>query len=190
MKRSDLNRAYRQASACFAKHHWHLPPYSAWDITDFGLGDFKRHGLVLVNLASEREYCEKLMYARRGQQTPCHAHRRKKEDIICRVGRLRLRLWPRRPGGTVMPAFFSVQINGRTRRLRSGRTITLEAGWRITLLPGVWHEFSPTSRECIIGEVSTVNDDVHDNFFLDPNIGRYPSVMEDAPVAVRLISES
>jgi D-lyxose ketol-isomerase len=24
------------------------------------------------------------MYARRGMATPCHGHRRKKEDIICR----------------------------------------------------------------------------------------------------------
>ncbi len=37
----------------------------------------------------------------------------------------------------------------------------------MTLVPGVYHEFYPVSAECIIGEVSTANDDLHDNFFVD-----------------------
>ena len=97
MKRSEINKAHRDAIACFARHHWALPPAPRWDITDFGLGDFERHGLTLVNLTEEPEYTEKLMYARRGQATPTHAHARKKEDIICRAGELTLRLWPVKP---------------------------------------------------------------------------------------------
>ncbi len=97
MKRSEINAAWRAALACFQQHHWHLPPAPRWDITDFGLGDFPRTGLTLVNLATEPEYCEKLMYARRGQITPCHSHARKKEDIICRVGELTVQLWSTRP---------------------------------------------------------------------------------------------
>jgi D-lyxose ketol-isomerase len=62
-------------------------------------------------------------------------------------------------------------------------------GSRITLVPGVWHAFYPTSDECIIGEVSTANDDLHDNFFLNPDIGRFPGLEEDEPAAIRLISE-
>ena len=67
MKRSVINQAYRDALACFGRNHWALPPRPRWDITDFGLGDFDRHGLTLVNLASEPEYCEKLMFARRAR---------------------------------------------------------------------------------------------------------------------------
>ena len=78
MKRSEINATHRAASACFAAHHWALPPAPKWDITDFGLGDFSTHGLTLVNLAEEPEYCEKLMYARRGQTTPCHTHAKNK----------------------------------------------------------------------------------------------------------------
>ncbi|MDB6033247.1 MAG: D-lyxose ketol-isomerase [Verrucomicrobiales bacterium] len=187
MKRSVINLAYRQAVSCFARHHWKLPPRPAWDITDFGLSNFRRFGLTLINLASEPEYCEKLMYARRGQTTPCHTHAKKKEDIICRAGRLTLRLWPRRPGARLMPAAFTVQVDGHPRRVRSGRAFTLEAGSRVTLLPGIWHEFYPSSRECIIGEVSTANDDENDNFFSNPEIGRFPGILEDEPAVVRLV---
>lgn len=79
MKRSQMNEAMRYALAAFKANHWHLPPNPRWDVTDFGLGDFKKYGLVLVNLADEPEYCEKLMYARQNQITPthCHAHKRK-----------------------------------------------------------------------------------------------------------------
>jgi DeoR family transcriptional regulator, fructose operon transcriptional repressor len=38
-------------------------------------------GLTLINLTAAPEDCEKLMYARRGQTTPTHAHKHKKEDV-------------------------------------------------------------------------------------------------------------
>lgn len=190
MKRSVLNRVCREALACFSRHHWALPPAPRWDVTDFGLGDFDRFGLVLVNLATEPEYCEKLMYARRGQVTPCHTHARKKEDIICRHGELALRLWPARPAaGQSLPATFTVPVNGAPVTVPTGETFRLPAGSRVTLVPGVWHEFAPASDDCIIGEVSTANDDRHDNFFLDPAVGRFPAIEEDEPAAFRLLSE-
>lgn len=189
MKRSEINRAFAEASSCFAKHHWALPPQPRWDITDFGLGEFARLGLTLVNLAAEPEYCEKLMYARRGQTTPCHAHARKKEDIICRWGELSLRLWPAKPSEADAAAAFNVAVDGEEYAATAGQLLVLGAGSRVTLIPGVWHEFFPTSEECIIGEVSTANDDLHDNFFLNPAIGRYTQIQEDEPARVKLVSE-
>lgn len=190
MKRSEINAAYRDACACFARHGWALPPRPKWDITDFGLGDFPRCGLTLVNLALEPEYCEKLMYARRGQTTPCHAHAKKKEDIICRAGELTVRVWPRRPdAGRTLPGTFTLSLNGEPTDVATGETVTLRAGSRVTLTPGVWHEFWASSDECIIGEVSTANDDLHDNFFLDPAIGRFPGIEEDDTPAIRLVGE-
>ena len=190
MRRSEINRVLQRAEAAFARHHWTLPPEPRWDVTDFGLGDFRRFGLTLVNLASEPEYCEKLMYAERDQTTPVHAHRQKKEDIICRVGRLCIQVWAQRPETAVSAGEpFMAPINGRPTRVPAGSPVVLEAGWRITLVPGVWHAFAPASDSCIIGEVSTANDDLHDNFFLDPLIGRYPGIEEDEPPLARLISE-
>ncbi len=190
MKRSQINTAYRAASACFARHHWVLPPAPKWDITDYGLGDFERFGLVLVNLADEPEYCEKLMWARRGQTTPSHAHKKKKEDVICRAGELTLELWPAKPASDSEPCGgLLVPVDGAQRRLARGERLVLAAGSRVTLVPGVWHAFYPSSDECIIGEVSTANDDENDNLFLDPAVGRYPRVDEDEPPAVRLLSD-
>ena len=85
MKRSEINQALKDAQRCFQAAHWALPPKPRWDVTDCGLGRFDEVGLVLVNLAEQPEYCEKLMYAKHHQVTPMHTHRQKKEDIICRV---------------------------------------------------------------------------------------------------------
>ena len=73
--------------------------------------------------------------------------------------------------------------------VRSGESFILEAGERVTIVPGVYHAFWPESPEVIIGEVSTANDDAHDNFFVDPNIGRFPEIDEDEPPVARLVWE-
>jgi D-lyxose ketol-isomerase len=101
MKRSEINSLIQSASSCFQAHGWALPPNPRWDITDFGLGYWRRHGLVLVNLADEPEYCEKLMYAREGMTTPAHAHGKKKEDIICRWGKLAVQVWAGEPAASL-----------------------------------------------------------------------------------------
>ena len=189
MKRSQINEIYLEAAACFARHGWALPPQPRWDITDFGLGNFEHFGLVLINLAEEPEYCEKLMYARARQTTPLHTHKRKKEDIICRHGSLVLELWSGHPEKTERGAGFSVRINGSLRTCCSGETLTLQAGERITLTPGIYHAFWACGADCIIGEVSTANDDANDNFFVNPDIGRFPEVEEDEPARIRLLSD-
>lgn len=173
MRRSEINALKRLASDCFARHGWTLPPDPKWDVTDFGLGDWRTCGLVLVNLAEEAEYCEKLMYARRGMVTPAHHHRRKKEDIVCRWGRLAMRCQGAGGGSAVL------RRNGIETTVHPQATLVLEAGERVTLVPGVVHAFWPESDECIIGEVSTQNDDLNDNVFQDPRIGRFPGIVED-----------
>ena len=188
MKRSEINSLVRAADACYRTHGWSLPPRPRWDVTDFGLGDYQRFGLVLVNLAEEPEYCEKLMYARRGMATPAHCHRKKKEDIICRWGVLAIQLWAGDPR-EINSTHFRISVDQETREIESGEVVHLAAGSRVTLVPGVYHEFQPASDECIIGEVSTANDDLHDNFFVNPDIGRYPYIDEDEPSFVRLLSD-
>lgn len=189
MKRSDINRVYHEALASFQRCGWALPPNPRWDITDFGLNDFDRYGLVLINLAEEPEYCEKLMYARRGQCTPAHTHRVKKEDIICRHGRLCLRLNEGVPGTAGEGSVFRLKVNGEWREHPDGENLRLEAGERVCLTPGIYHAFWPETEDCVIGEVSTANDDANDNVFLNPDIGRFPGIEEDEPADIRLISE-
>jgi D-lyxose ketol-isomerase len=83
-----------------------------------------------------------------------------------------------------------MQVNSKPRDVTSGEILRLQAGERITLVPGGYHEFWPESEECIIGEVSTYNDDVSDNVFVNPDIGRYATIDEDEPPMVRLLNET
>ena len=188
MKRSEINHLVHSADSCFRRHGWALPPKPRWDVTDFGLAQWRKYGLILVNLAEEPEYCEKLMYAQKGMTTPAHCHRKKKEDIISRWGRLAVQVWaasPEEAGDRELV----VPVNHEPRSFRSGDIIELDAGSRVTLLPGIYHEFYPVTDEGIIGEVSTANDDLHDNFFVNPDVGRYPHIEEDEPAIVRLLSD-
>ncbi len=182
MKRSEINAAVEEARAAFGKHGWALPPKPRWDVTDFGLNDFNRYGLVALNLAEQPEYCEKLMYSRKGQETPAHYHASKKEDIICRYGCLAIEIMEDTPA-------VRLQVNGEWRDISTGEELLLSAGERITLTPGVRHRFWAAGSYAVIGEVSTANDDTHDNFFDDPSVGRFCPVTEDEPPRVRLIRD-
>lgn len=189
MKRSEINNAIKTATVCFEKNGWTLPPHPKWDVTDFGLGSYPDSGLLLINLCEEEEYCEKLMFATRGQETPLHYHKKKKEDIICRKGTLALHFWNviNDKMNTEQP--FMIKKNGYPVQVQPSEKVVLQSGERVTILPGIWHKFYPESAECIIGEVSTANDDVHDNFFDNPKIGRYTAVLEDEPAIVQLLSD-
>lgn len=188
MKRSQINKAVGQSTLFFNSHGWTLPPNPKWDVTDFGLGDFDNYGLVLINLAEEPEYCEKLMYATKGQVTPAHTHKKKKEDIICRYGRLAIEVWngPPQDAGSKQ---IELNVNGEPRLFQSGDTVVLNSGERVTLVPGIYHQFYPETEECIIGEVSTANDDLNDNFFVNEDIGRFSEIDEDEPAIVTLVSD-
>jgi D-lyxose ketol-isomerase len=97
-------------------------------------------------------------------------------------------VWPGHPEKTTGQPFEMI-VNNRPQQFKGGDIVVLESGHRVTLVPGVWHEFAPVSDECIIGEVSTANDDANDNFFANPDVGRYPHVDEDEPAIVKLLSD-
>ncbi|MFY9175811.1 MAG: D-lyxose/D-mannose family sugar isomerase [Caldicoprobacterales bacterium] len=182
MKRSEINAVIREAMENFKRHCWVLPPNPVWDVTDFGLGDFNKFGLTLINLTDQPEYCEKLMYVRKGQVTPTHYHAKKKEDIICRWGVLAVEISSDKDA-------VSLQVNGEEREIPTGKPILLSAGERITMERGIRHSFWAESEYAILGEVSTANDDEHDNFFDNPDIGRFSRIIEDEPALVKLVNE-
>lgn len=189
VKRSEINAAYLRAHACFIKNGWALPPHPRWDISDCGLGRYSSIGLAIINLAEEPEYSEKLIYCWAKQGTPMHAHKKKKEDIICRSGAMGIELWAGDPRTTARNAPFQAKKNGTYIPLRSGKSFRVAAGERITIEPGRWHAFWSEAEESVIGEVSTANDDINDNFFIDPACGRFPQIEEDEPALVRLLWE-
>ena len=182
MKRSEINGVVKEATDAFKKHGWILPPNPCWDVTDFGLDDFSKYGLVLVNLAKQPEYCEKIMYVRKEQITPYHCHKNKKEDIICRWGVLEISLRSNVPT-------IRLQVNGEWRDIPTDASLILQAGERVTLTSGVRHSFLAQSDFAIVGEVSTANNDVDDNFFDDPAVGRFSAIEEDEPAIAKIVSD-
>ena len=171
-----------------------------WDITDFGEGRFNEYGLVLLttrngsqaDLAKGRGmvYAEKIMISKAKQYSPMHRHNIKGEDIINRGGgKLVFELFmPKADGSIDEKAEVRVTTDGRERRLPAGGKLTLSPGESLTLLPGVWHAFWGAEKDVLIGEVSSVNDDLTDNVFKDP-IGRFSKIEEDVAPLHLLVSD-
>ena len=171
-----------------------------WDITDFGKGKFDGFGLVLFTLRNGNPadlargrgmlYAEKLLICRPGQMNPTHRHIIKAEDIIVRGGgRCVFELFMSGPDGMAdRHAEVTVMSDGIPRRLPPGGTLTLSPGESVTLLPGVWHRFFAEDRDVLLGEVSTVNDDLTDNVFAEP-IGRFSTIEEDEAPLHLLVSD-
>lgn len=181
MKQSEVNLLCHEAAECLKNHQWVLPPQPEWSATDFGLGDYEKIGLVEVLLANEPEYCEKIMYARAGMVTPAHTHYDKKEDIICRHGVLRVTVWEKNPSEDPVSGSVNIQINRKMQNHKSGVPFDLPAGSRITITPGIWHEFVPVDNACLIGEVSTFCNEEIDNIFANKKIDIFVPPEADVP---------
>lgn len=176
-------------------------PGLGWDVTDFGLGRFARLGLTLFTLRNgqlaatpdgppAKPYAEKLLLIGDGQRTPMHTHARKTEDIIHRAGTGRLVLELRSSGAPADPrrAPLTVWTDGRARTLAPTERLVLHAGESVTLTPGCYHAFWAEGGTVVAGEVSSVNDDATDNFFVEP-IGRFAEVEEDEAPYRLLVSD-
>ncbi len=217
MKRSEVNAFLRRGQAFFDKHQFALPAWAAWkpeawkelgangdeirdhqlgwDITDFGSGDFAKRGLFLFTIRNGRPghghktYAEKIMIVEVGQETPCHFHFHKTEDIINRGGGvLVLQLWNSAPDGTRSDTPVKVSVDGVRRRVEAGGLVRLSPGESICLETGLYHRFYGEGSTVLVGEVSQVNDDHADNRFLEP-LGRFPEIVEDEAPWRLLVSD-
>ncbi len=171
-----------------------------WDITDYGAGRFDRMGLFLFTVRNGRFadlakgrgmlYAEKIMISRENQLSPMHRHAVKAEDIINRGGgNLILEIYERDEDGSVDRSRpVTVPVDGELRTLKPGSYLCLKPGESVTLMPGIWHAFWAEKGDCLIGEVSTVNDDLTDNIFEEP-IGRFASIEEDEAPIHLLVSD-
>jgi D-lyxose ketol-isomerase len=154
-----------------------------WDITDFGKGDFARCGLTLFTVRNgvhddpnSKPYCEKIMRVGEGQVTPMHFHWKKTEDIINRGGgNLVCEVHRATQDETLSDEAVTLSMDGRTRQVPAGSQLVLSPGESITLTPYVYHAFWGETGKgpVLVGEVSTVNDDAHDNRFLE-ELPRFP----------------
>jgi D-lyxose ketol-isomerase len=171
-----------------------------WDITDYGLNEFDKTGLFLFTVRNGNAndlpkgrgmlYAEKAMISRNEQYSPMHRHNIKAEDIINRGGgKLVLTLYmPDAEGHIDRGQEVHVETDGVVRRLPAGGKLVLNPGESVTLLPGVWHDFIAEDKDVLIGEVSTVNDDLTDNVFEEP-VGRFADIEEDEAPLHLLVSD-
>ena len=171
-----------------------------WDITDYGQGRFDQLGLFLFTLRNGQLadlqrgggmcYAEKLLISRQDQLSPMHTHVIKAEDIINRGGAdLVVELMGSDDKGNCSPDHGGlVRCDGIDVPYRSGQKLRLRPGESVTLMPGDWHAFWGEGGDVLIGEVSTVNDDVTDNVFREP-IGRFARIDEDVEPMHLLVSD-
>ena len=213
MKRSEINRALQEMEAALARYQIQLPPFCrftpeewrekgheydevrdnmlGWDITDYGLGDFRKVGFSLITLRNgnygkqrtyPKTYAEKLIYLMEGQHSPNHFHWNKMEDIINRNGgTLLIRVFNSLPDESIdKVSDVTVHLDGRAVTVPAGAQVRLIPGMSISIQPRLYHDFDvePGTGPVVIGEVSQCNDDNTDNRF-EPPVGRFPSIEED-----------
>lgn len=219
MKRSEINREIASAIDFFESKQFRLPKWAywspedwlsntrenseiienqlGWDLTDFGLGNYQKSGLLLFTIRNGKHgvdgksYCEKIMIADENQVTPRHYHYDKMEDIINRGGGvLVVELYHSKPELSKIKAPIEVKIDGLLHKFEEGEKVCLEPGQSICLPSYMYHRFYGLEGKgkVLIGEVSAVNDDQNDNHFFD-EIGRFPEIEEDEAISHLLISD-
>jgi len=171
-----------------------------WDITDYGSGDFYKMGLMhftIRNGNTERakkggkDYCEKVMIVEQTQTLPMHLHNSKMEDIINRGGgTLMAQLYNSTQENDFAETDISISIDGEISEVKPGGIIEIIPGESITIPPRLFHKFWAKEKhgDVLIGEVSRINDDKHDNFYYD-KVGRFPEIEEDEEPLYLLISD-
>ena len=169
-----------------------------WDLTDFGSGDYEKIGLFLFTIRNgsiknplEKTYAEKLLIVKKEQVTPYHYHQSKMEDIINRGGGGTLKVQVYRSLGPKTldeKSDVPVSVDGRNNTVKAGSIVSIGTGESITLRQGVFHKFWSSDTDLLLGEVSMVNDDHADNFFLEAP-GRFPVIDEDEPPLHLLVGD-
>lgn len=160
-----------------------------WDVTDFGMNDFTLYGRVLFTLRNgkrsekyPKSYAEKFILDPEGQRAPEHYHKSKREDIINRgTGFIAIDL------SSQDDKPLKIAVDGISQTIPSKSRVMLKPGESIQLAPGMIHSFWGDGGNGIMidgvrygasGEVSTVCDDINDNFFLN-RAPRFSEIEED-----------
>jgi D-lyxose ketol-isomerase len=162
-----------------------------WDVTDFGGSNFDERGLLLFCLRNgiqgnptEKPYAEKMLVVGEMQETPFHLHHVKLEDIInCGGGNLMIEFLYKESETSSPDRPITVKADGETVVLAPREPLRLHPGQSVTVERGIYHRFyaEAGAGPCLGWEVSQVNDDFTDNYFLEDG-GRFSSVEEDAPI--------
>ena len=113
-------------------------------VTDFGLGEFRRTGLIECWIANEMEagYCGKFLFVFDGQTCPMHSHRTKHETFYIVRGEV------------------NMVFDGSSRRMQPGMILPVP--------PGKQHSFTGIGPALLLEVSKTCV--VDDNYFADTRI--------------------
>lgn len=214
MKRSELNRVIKDMELLIREHRFELPSFAkwteeewqnkghnydeirdtklGWDVTDFGMGDFKKVGLSLLTIRNgnqkkegyEKAYAEKLLMLYEGQAVAMHFHWDKMEDIVNRGGNdVYITVYNGDKDGRRLNTDVNVMCDGLHKIVLAGTKVRLRPGESITITQYMYHDFivPELGGSVLLGEISTCNDDENDNRFYDKSVGRFPTIDEDEP---------
>ena len=159
-----------------------------WDVTDFGKGKFNEQGITLFCVrngiqgdANDKPYAEKLLFMQEGQVIPFHSHKIKLEDIINRGGGdLAIEFLEIKANKEELTRKIEVLVDGEKISLNPHEPLILKKGQSVTVDRLIYHRFYAVKGTGMVmaGEVSQVNDDNNDNYFLEP-VGRFSEIEED-----------
>jgi D-lyxose ketol-isomerase len=163
-----------------------------WNVVEFARGAFATRGLSIFTsrmgdwrglaAGSGRLYGEKAIMAEDGQRTPHHYHIVKTEDILNRGGaRFIVELFKVDSAGARLDERFQALKDADLLDLAPGARVSLEPGESLTLEPFIAHSFWAEGGAVLAGEISLVNDDATDNYFLPP-LTPFDPIEEDAPM--------
>lgn len=207
MKRSEINRIIEER-VVFMKSlgysfpneaYWDLRDWNGykgdvserikrgigWDVTDFGLDNFRKKGLLSYVLTNgvikdgivDQQYAEKYLIVGNGQITPRHHHKKKVEDIVnMDGGNLKICVH-----NTCDLDYVKIFHNYEWIMYNSGTIITLKKNDRIRLDQNHDHEFWGDDM-VFLKEISSFNDDKGDNVFLDERVNRFPKEIKEDEV--------
>ncbi len=222
MKRSEIQGAIRWAIEFAKKQNFNLPKFAfwskdewaehlaeteslrktmlGWDVTDYGMGDFKKIGSILFTIRNGllddatvgTPYAEKIIVIPDGQRLPMHFHSSKTEDIINRGGGMMfMKLWnaaaddkPDKQSEVV------VYMDGIKKTYQPGEEFLVEPGSSVSLTPRIYHIFGSKAGtgDVLCGEVSSINDDKTDNHFYE-DVSRFAKIDEDEAHTYLLCNE-
>ena len=159
-----------------------------WDVTDFGKGEFEKKGITLFCIRNgiqgnndDKPYAEKLLFMKEGQEIPFHSHKVKLEDIINRGGgELAIEFLEVDSNQIELNSKIDVLVDGEIVSIAPREPLILKRGQSVTVERNIYHRFYSVEGSGMVmaGEVSQVNDDNKDNYFLE-SVGRFSLVDED-----------
>ncbi|MDZ4836489.1 MAG: D-lyxose/D-mannose family sugar isomerase [Candidatus Melainabacteria bacterium] len=185
-----------------------------WKVVDFGLGDFDNCGLVLLVVCNAlldetgepivrsqqignrtypaSSFSRKFLFVQPGQTEPHHFHRQKerKDVTILAGGPVRFELAWAESNTKLSSRPVDVQVDGIWHSLPAYGSIILNAGETVTLPGELSHiiEVPSKSRDAILLETSTANNDSSDNIFPFITPSSTP-VEEDAEPKYQVLGE-